>query len=314
MNKKFKSILAVLMAVFVLTGCSQSKPKEPAENTDGKLKVVSSFSILSDIASEVGGDKVTVHNLVPTGTDPHEYEPLPEDNKAATDADVLLFNGLNLEGGDKGWFHKLMVTVKQPEDKIFEASVGVEPRFLGEGSADEEINPHAFLDPKVGIIMTKNVRDAFIKVDPENKATYEANADKYLAELDRIDKEYAEKIAEIPAEKRVFTASEHAFQYMTETYGLEHLYIWEIDTEELGTPEQIKTLIGELKEKQPAVVFVESNVETRPMEQVSKESGIPIYKEKIYSDELGKKGTPVDTYIKFLEHNIRLIHDGLMVN
>lgn len=312
MKKNFRLLFSLLAVSLILVGCGKKEDNGNAGNNDGKLKVVTSFSILTDIAEQIGGDLVTVHNLVPSGTDPHEYEPLPEDNKAATDADVLIYFGLNLEGGEKGWFTKLIGTVNQSQEKVYEAGKGVEPKYIAQGTADEEVNPHAFLDPQVGIIMAKNVRDAFIAADPENKAIYEKNADAYLTELERIDKEYTEKINEIPAEKRVFVASEHAFQYMTDRYGLEHLYIWEIDTEELGTPAQIRTLITQLKEKQPAVLFLESNVETRPMEQVSKESGIPIYKERIYSDEIGKKGEAVDTYIKFLEHNIRIIHDGLM--
>src|SRR5699024_6648558 len=135
--------------------------------------------IISDIIRQIGGDHVEVHNLVPTGTDPHEYEPLPDDIKAATDADVLFHNGLNLEGGDQGWFAKLIRTVGQDEDRVFELTKDVEPMYLhheGEDGRVEEINPHAFISPVVGIKMAEDARDALVKVDPDHADDYKKNA------------------------------------------------------------------------------------------------------------------------------------------
>ncbi len=307
MKKIFTSILFVLM--LGLTACSSNPaPKED----DGKIKVVSSFTIVTDMAEQIGGDLVDVYNLVPTGTDPHEYEPKPDDIKAATDADVLFYNGMNLEGGKAGWFLKMVDSVNQKEENVFDLNKGIEPKYLvDEQGRDEEINPHSYLDPKVGIKMTENLRDALIQIDPENKDTYEKNTEEYLNRLNEIDKKYIEDINSIPEERRILVTSERAFQYMTESYGLKEAYVWEIDTEELGTTEQIKTLINFLKKEKPPVLFMESNVDPKPLETVSNETGIPIYKEAIYSDEIGKKGDVVDTYIKLLEHNIRIIEDGL---
>src|SRR5699024_5048932 len=119
--------------------------------------------------------------LVPIGTDPHEYEPLPEDIKAATDADVLIYNGQNLEGGDNGWFHKMVDSVNQGEEHVFQAAEGVDPMYLiSEDGDEEEINPHVFLDPNNGMIMAENTRDALIAVDPENEDLYKENTEKYL--------------------------------------------------------------------------------------------------------------------------------------
>ena len=307
MKKIFTSILLVLM--LGLTACSSNPaPKED----DGKIKVVSSFTIVTDMAEQIGGDLVDVYNLVPTGTDPHEYEPKPDDIKAATDADVLFYNGMNLEGGKAGWFLKMVDSVNQKEENVFDLNKGIEPKYLvDEQGRDEEINPHSYLDPKVGIKMTENLKDALIQIDPENKDTYEKNTEEYLNRLNEIDKKYTEVINSIPEERRILVTSERAFQYMTESYGLKEAYVWEIDTEELGTTEQIKTLINFLKKEKPPVLFMESNVDPKPLETVSNETGIPIYKEAIYSDEIGKKGDVVDTYIKLLEHNIRIIEDGL---
>ena len=196
MKKRIFGLAAVLfMAVITLVACSGDGSSSKENNSDGALQVVSSFSILNDMVQEIGGDLVEVHNLVPIGTDPHEYEPLPEDIKKATDADILFYNGLNLEGGKNGWFFKLMNSVEQDDDKIIETGEGVEPMYLtSEDGKEEEINPHAFLDPVVGIQMTENVRDGLIKVDPDHKEQYEDNARAYLEQFKEIDKEYKEKI------------------------------------------------------------------------------------------------------------------------
>ncbi|HIS29675.1 MAG TPA: zinc ABC transporter substrate-binding protein [Candidatus Avamphibacillus intestinigallinarum] len=308
MFKIFKSCLLATAVLFLLAACGNSGE----DKDDGKLKVVTSFTIIEDLAKEIGGDDVTVHNLVPTGTDPHDYDPLPEDTKKATEADVLFYNGFNLEGGKEGWFFKLVDSVGQKEDNIFNLTDDVKPMYLsGEDGKDEEINPHAFIDPGVGIKMAEDVRDAFIKKDPDHKEDYEKRADEYLAQLKKIDKEYEEKINDIPKKNRTLVTSERAFQYMADHYGLKEAFIWEIDTEENGSPNQIKDLVNFLKEHKVPKLFVESNVDTRPMETVSRESGIDIAKKPIYSDEIGKPGEEVDTYIKYLEYNIDLIHDEL---
>lgn len=306
--KKIK-ILGIVMLALVLSACGANNDNQ---DKDDKLQVVSSFTIISDMAGQIGGDLVEVYNLVPTGTDPHAYEPMPNDIKAATDADILLYNGMNLEGGKAGWFLKMVDSVNQNIDHVFELNKGVEPKYLVDHQGkDEEVNPHSFLDPKVGIQMAHNLRDALIEMDPEHKSTYEANFDNYMATLSAIDVKYHDVIDALPDNHRVLVTSERAFQYMTESYGLKEAYIWEIDTEELGTTEQIKGLIDFLKKEQPPVVFMESNVDPKPMETVSKESGVPIFEEAIYSDEIGKKGDIVDTYVKLLEHNIRIIELGL---
>ncbi|HEY4538312.1 MAG TPA: zinc ABC transporter substrate-binding protein [Erysipelothrix sp.] len=309
--KKFKITLLMVLAL-VLTACGSNTDK-PEEGKDGdKINVVTSFTIIEDMTKRIGGDLVNVYNLVPSGTDPHEYEPLPNDIKAAEDADLLLYNGMNLEGGEHGWFFKLVHTTGQDEKRVFELNKGVEPMYLThEDGKEEEINPHSFINPEVGIKMAENLRDALIAVDEDNKAVYEANAEQYISELKAISERYATVINSIPEERRILVTSEHAFQYMASEYGLREAYVWEVDTEELGTPEQIKSLVDLLREIQPPVMFMESNVDPRPLETVSKETGIPIFEEPIYSDEIGNIGEQVDTYVKFLEHNIRIIEKGL---
>ncbi len=297
----------------LLAACGKNESQETSGSSKDKpLKVVSSFTIITDLAREIGGDDVEVHNLVPTGTDPHEYEPLPEDIKKATDADILFYNGLNLEGGKDGWFFKMIDSVGQKKENIYSLTKRVEPMYLTNDSGkEEEINPHAFIDPAVGIKMAEDMRDAFMEKDPGRKENYKKRADEYIARLKEIDKEYEEKINEIPENKRILVTSERAFQYMTAHYGLKEGYIWAIDTEENGSPQQIKSLVSFIKEHEVPVLFIESNVDPRPMETVSKETGVPFAKKTIFSDEIGKPGDEVDTYVKYLNYNINLIYDEL---
>ena len=314
MNKmkksKFFRFFAFSIIALFLVACGNDED-DTIENEEGVLNVVSTFSILSDMVEEIGGDYVHVHNLVPIGTDPHDYEPLPEDIKAATDADVLFYNGLNLEGGERGWFFRLVNSVNQSEDNVYKATQGIEPMYLADEEGNQEVNPHAFISPKVGIQMTKNIRDALIESMPEQADYFQKQADEYLSQLEKIDQDYTEKIGEIPEEDRIFIASEQSFQYMTAEYGLKEGYIWAIDTDENGTPDQIKSTIDFVRENQPNVLFVESNVDRRPMQTVSSDTDVEIYDRPIYSDEIGKPGEEGDTYIKYLEYNLDVIYHGL---
>lgn len=310
MKRLIQWISLTLVAAILLSACGSDKEK--AKDPNAPLKVVTSFTIIADMAREIGGDLVEVHNLVPTGTDPHEYEPLPNDIKAATDADVLFYNGLNLEGGKKGWFFKMIDTVQQKEENVISLTERVEPMYLtNEDGREEEINPHAFIDPAVGIKMAEDLRDALVRKHPAKSEEIQKRGDEYVERLKAIDKEYEERIQDIPEQKRTLVTSERAFQYMTSHYGLKEAYIWEIDTEENGSPAQIKSLVNFIQEHQVPVLFIESNVDPRPMETVAGETGVRIAEKRIYSDEIGQPGDEVDTYVKYLNYNINLIHDEL---
>ncbi|WP_194841518.1 metal ABC transporter solute-binding protein, Zn/Mn family [Sporosarcina obsidiansis] len=307
-----------LLTVFLLAACgnddstSKTDGGDKAPDSGEKLQVVTSFTIIADMAREIGGDYVEVYNLVPSGTDPHEYEPLPNDIKAATNADVLFYNGLNLEGGKNGWFFKMMDTVNQKDENIYSLTERVDPMYIGgEDGRDEEINPHAFIDPAVGVKMAEDIRDALIEKHPSDSDKIKEQGDAYVQRLKDLDIEFQKRIASIPEENRVLVTSERAFQYLNDHYGLKEAFIWEIDTEENGSPKQIKELVHFIQDHKVPVLFVESNVDTRPMETVSKETGVPIAEKPIYSDEIGNPGEEIDTYIKYLNYNMDLIHDEL---
>ncbi len=305
--KYLTSLFVVLFSVMLLTACGGNSN----QSSNDKIRVVTTFTLIEDMVKEIGGDNVEVHNLVPTGTDPHQYDPLPEDIKATTDADILFYNGLNLEGGNSGWLVKMIESVGQDWERVYQLTDGIEPKYITSSDGkEEEINPHAFLDPIVGIQMAENTKAALIATDPDRQQFYEKNTENYIDKLKEMDALYEEKISQIPEKNRILITSERAYQYMANRYGLKEGFIWAIDTEENGSPEQIKSLIEFIEKNNPPALFVETNVDKRPMETIAAETGVEIFGE-ILSDEIGKPGEKGDTYVKFLHHNIDVIYEGL---
>ncbi|HTO16855.1 MAG TPA: zinc ABC transporter substrate-binding protein [Edaphocola sp.] len=310
MKALLKSMVTVigLLAFTSLISCNTN---EETIDVGGKIKVLSSFSIISDIVKEIGGEKVVIHNLVPIGQAPHEYEPKPNDVKFTANADMIIYNGLNLEGGESGWFFKLIHSLNKRNVKVFEASKGVTPIYLKDEKDQSEINPHAFINPKVGSIIADNIKNALIKTDPQNTSYYQKNANDYIQKLNEIEQLYRLQLGSLPMENKVFIASELAFQYLTKEYNLKEGCIWKIDTDKNGTPDQLKSAIKFIEANKPPVLFVESNVDPRPMETISNATGVSIYKNSVLSDELGKAGKEGSTYIKYLEYNLETIYNGL---
>ncbi|HZJ87442.1 MAG TPA: zinc ABC transporter substrate-binding protein [Erysipelothrix sp.] len=301
-----KRLTLILIALLLLSGCAQEKID------DDTLVIVSSYTIITDMLQQIAEDKIVIYNLVPTGTDPHEYEPLPKDIKYVSDADLMFYNGVNLEGGENGWFFKLLKSVDKDIDQVINLSEGIEPLYLYEGNETEDmINPHAYLNPKNGIIMVENILNALVDKDPTNENFYKQNAQIYIEKLTTLENLYRDQFGSLNENDKTIVTSERAFQYMNKEYGIEEGYIWAIDTEETGTAAQIKELSNFIKEKDVKILFLESNVDTRPMETVSKETQVPIFKDKVFSDEIGKKGSEVDTYEKLLTHNLSVFMEGL---
>lgn len=180
MNRIYIYSIFAAILILLLASCVQNKKSDSNHDIQRPLQVVTTFTIIEDIAREIGGENVEIHNLVPTGVAPHEYEPLPTDMKKTSDADILFYNGLNLEGGKNGWFFRMIHSVGQKEENVYSLTKGVTPMYLSDREGrNEEVNPHSFINPAVGIIMAQNIRDVFIKRDPAHKENYEERTANY---------------------------------------------------------------------------------------------------------------------------------------
>jgi ABC-type Zn uptake system ZnuABC Zn-binding protein ZnuA len=308
MKKRLILGLISSMMLIILVGCNQEGSNK---SNEGKLQVVATYSIIYDIVKNIGGDLVDIHSLVPIGSNPHDYDPLPADVEKTTDAAAVFYNGLNLESG-KSWFDKLLKTTgKDGEDApVFRLSEGVEAKYLTTKGSEKETDPHAWLDIRNGIIYAENAKKALIKVDPDHAATYEQNAKEYINKLEQLHQDAVKKFNEIPKDKRFLVTSEGAFKYFSAAYDFKAGYIWEINAENQGSPDQISAVVDLIRNRDVKVLFLETSIDARSMEMVSGETNVPIGG-KVFTDSIGKPGEDGDSYIKMMEWNINTILEQL---
>lgn len=300
-------VVAMVSGVYFFLHHRDNSNKMVANNE--KIQVVTTNSILEDMVHNVGQDRIKLYSIVKRGTDPHEYEPQPTDVSAAADADVIFHNGLNLETGGNGWFTKLIETShKKFGREVFSASEDVDAKHLTTNKDEED--PHAWLDLANGIKYVRTITNVLKQKDPKNDSFYQDNADNYIAKLEKLHQQAQSKYLQIPEKQRLLVTSEGAFKYFSEAYHVTPAYIWEINTEAQGTPEQMKAVLSKIKDSEVKHLFVESSVSPKSMNKVAKESGLEIYS-KIFTDSLAKKGTDGDTYYSMMKWNIDHIYNGL---
>ena len=274
-----------------------------ALQAEAKFKVVTTFTVIQDIAQIVAGDAATVESITKPGAEIHEYEPTPKDIVKAQSADLILWNGLNLER----WFERFFQNIKDKPAVV--VTEGITPLSIYEGPYKDAPNPHAWMSPSNALIYVENIKNAFVKYDPQNADIYQKNAATYAEKIKQLDKPLREKLAQIPTDQRWLVTSEGAFSYLAKDYDLKEGYLWPINAEQQGTPQQVRKLIDLVKKNHIPVVFSESTVSAKPAQQVAKESGAK-YGGVLYVDSLSAADGPVPTYIDLLNVTVSTIVKG----
>ncbi|WP_413582321.1 metal ABC transporter substrate-binding protein [Bdellovibrio sp. HCB288] len=268
-----------------------------------KPKVVTSFTVIADIARNVAGDAATVESITKPGAEIHDYQPTPKDIVRAKGANAILWNGLNLER----WFSRFLRDAKGVPG--FVISEGVKPLSIYEGPYSGKPNPHAWMSTENALIYVENIRKALTQIDPQNAKVYEANAKAYSEKIQKLRDEMKVSFSSIPEEKRYLVTSEGAFSYLARDLGMKELYLWPINADQQGTPQQVRKVIDAVKAKKIPVVFSESTISDRPAKQVALETGAK-YGGVLYVDSLSEASGPVPTYLDLLKVTTQTIANG----
>jgi manganese/iron transport system substrate-binding protein len=288
---------ALLLSAFVST-------LPMAALAEDRLKVVTTFTVIADMARNVAGEGVEVVSVTKPGAEIHGYEPTPQDIVAASDADLVLWNGMNLEL----WFEQFLTNLGDVPSATL--SEGVEPIPISSGTYEGKPNPHAWMGLSSALIYVDNIAKALSSVDPANAATYAANAEAYKAELTAAVGPLRDQITTLPEDRRWLVSCEGAFSYLARDLGLQELYLWPINADSQGTPRQVQAVIDGVRERQIPAVFCESTVSSDPAEQVARETGAA-FGGVLYVDSLSEADGPVPTYLDLLRVTTETIAKGL---
>lgn len=272
-------------------------------SVNAKMKVVTTFTIIQDIAQNVAGDAADVVSITKPGAEIHEYQPTPKDIVKAQSGDLILWNGMNLEL----WFKKFFANMK--DIPSVELTEGIEPLSIYSGPYSGKPNPHAWMSTQNALIYVENIRKAFVKYDPDNADTYNKNAATYSKQIKRFADSIRHDLSNVPKDQRWLVTSEGAFSYLAKDFDLQEAYLWPINADQQGTPKQIKHLIDKIKENNMQVIFSESTISDRAAKRIAKETGIK-YGGVLYVDSLSTKNGPVPTYLDMLRVTIETIAKG----
>ena len=269
-----------------------------------KFKAVTTFTVIGDIAQNVAGDAAIVESITKPGAEIHNYQPTPGDIRRAQDADLILWNGLNLEL----WFERFFQNLRDVPSIVL--SDGIEPMGIAEGPYTGKPNPHAWMSPTAVMTYIDNIRNGLARYDAPNAATYEANAEAYKAQIAATIDPIRTELAAIPEERRWLVTSEGAFSYLARDFGLRELYLWPINADQQGTPQQVRKVIDAVRTNNIPVIFSESTVSADPAMQVARETGAR-YGGGLYVDSLSEPDGPVPTYLDMLRVTAETIAKGL---
>ncbi|RWR05954.1 metal ABC transporter substrate-binding protein [Paenirhodobacter populi] len=269
-----------------------------------KLKVVTTFTVIADMAQNVAGDAAEVVSITKPGAEIHGYEPTPQDIVRAQDADLILWNGLNLEL----WFKQFLSNLK--DVPAVTVTDGIEPIAINGGEYNGKPNPHAWMGLSSAEIYVDNIEKALAEHDPANAEIYRKNAEAYKVKLAETLTPLKAEIAEIPEDRRWLVSCEGAFSYLARDFGMHELYLWPINADQMGTPQQVRHVIDGVRKNHIPAVFCESTVNTAPAQQVARETGAH-YGGVLYVDSLSEPDGPVPTYLDLLRVTSETLAKGL---
>lgn len=298
-------VVAVVVGLLIFgyrNNYPSSQPK--MANPDEKIVTLSTFTIIADMVSVVGGERVESVSLTKPGVEIHGYEPTPGDLIRASKAAVLFENGMNLEL----WTAKLRTSL--PDVPVVTVSEGVEVVYIADGSYKGKPNPHAWMSPKQGLVYIENIRQTLTELSPADEAYFRANAEAYAKEIMILDTSLATALAAVPEEQRYLVTCEGAFAYLANDYKLKEIYLWAINDESGGSPQHVAEVIDLVKANKIPAVFCESTVSSGIQEEVSLASGAKLGG-VLYVDSLSGPEGPASTYLTQLSHTVETIINGL---
>lgn len=291
--KLLPALPALAAALFAFSTSAAEKPK-----------VVTTFTVLADMAENVAGDFAIVESITKPGAEIHNYQPTPRDIMRARDADLVLRNGLNLEV----WFEKFLSHLGDiPSTTLSE---GVAPIAIGGGAYEGKPNPHAWMSPEAALIYVANIEKALSALDPQNAAGYRQNAEAYTQKIRAAIDPIREKLAALPPERRWLVTSEGAFSYLARDFGLKELYLWPVNADSQGTPQQVRRVIDTMRAEKIGTIFSESTISPEPAQEIARETGAR-YGGVLYVDSLSEPDGPVPTYLDLLAVTATTIAEGL---
>lgn len=296
-----RRIISGLTAALAMAALASEATAQPAPGKP--LRVVTTFTIIQDMAQNVAGTAAIVESITRPGAEIHDYQPTPLDVVKAQSADLVLWNGMNLER----WFERFFDNVKNVKSAV--VTDGIAPIGIKEGPYEGRPNPHAWMSTASALVYVENIRKALTDADPANAAVYATNAADYAEKLKALDAPLRARLAKVPEDRRWLVTSEGAFSYLTRDYGWREAYLWPINADEQGTPQQVRRLIDLVRKNKIPAVFSESTISDRSARQVARETGAK-YGGVLYVDSLSAENGAVPTYLKLLEVTVETIAKG----
>lgn len=304
-GRKYQWIVGFLVGLW-LTACGTAINNSTDAGTGNQPRVVTTSTILTDWVTEVGGTQIQITGILQPGQDPHIYEPVPRDSVALEQADLVLYNGYNLEPGLINLMNAAAVKARRlPVGEV------VQPLQLDKAGTTVP-DPHVWGDVENAIAMVNAIRDSLIEIAPDDREIFTKNAAQYTAQLQQLDTWVAQQIQTIPAANRRLVTTHDAFQYYARAYGLEIFgTLIGISTEEQPSAQTVRKLADAIRNANVPAIFAETTINPALIQTVAAEAGVQLAERSLYSDSIGSAGSDADSYIKMIVVNTQTIVESL---